>query len=246
MNRLLMNLCYDGTSFSGWQIQPKVRTVQNSIENALQKITGIHIPVTGSGRTDAGVHARNQYAHFDLEMNITASQLTRALNSKLPADIYIKKIIPVQIDFSARYDAIKRSYEYIISKEYNPFDRFYKSYIPKLKIDTRYISSSLPFFLGEKDFTSFSKYNPDLKHCICNILDFNLKESDSDIIFTISANRFLHNMVRRIIGTLLTISHSKQDPAIIVDLFNAKDTKHKLIYTAPPQGLYLKQVEYQI
>lgn len=245
MKRYLMRLSYDGTDFSGWQVQPDVRTVQKVIENAFFAIAERAVAVTASGRTDAGVHARNQYAHFDLDMKITPEQLTKALNSKLPADIYIKDIIAVNPDFSARYDAVKRSYQYIITQHYDPFKRNYKSYLPKFKIHPEIMRACLNAFLGENDFTSFSKHNPDLKHKFCTIYELNLTETETDLRFNITANRFLHNMVRRMIGTLLNISHFKLEPALVKDLITAKDPRNKLIYTAPAQGLYLTDVLYR-
>jgi len=245
MRRILLQISYDGTNFSGWQIQPDQRTVQQTIENSLLNIFKENIQITGSGRTDAGVHARNQYAHFDLFSTIPLPGIKKALNSNLPNDIRIINAFNVKIDFHSRYDARSRIYEYIITREFSPFHRFYKSFLPKIKFNPEIITNCLPCFIGNHDFTAFAKHNPDLKNNFCEITEFELCENEIDLVFEIQANRFLHNMVRRIIGTLLNISHFNLDPQIITELITQKNANHKLIYTAPPQGLYLKDVKYQ-
>ena len=244
MKRILLRLAYDGTGFYGWQTQKSGRTVQQTIETALFELAGAEIPVTGSGRTDSGVHALRQYAHFDLPLKMTPEQLCKALRTKLPHDIGMLEAFEVSNDFNARYDAFKRSYRYIITRNRTPFNRFYKSFIPRLKLDDESIKAALPYFLGKHDFTSFSKLNPDLKHNFCDLQQFDVSFRDEDIIFEISANRFLHNMVRRLVGTVVNISHTETDPKIITELIERKNPSHRLIQTAPSQGLYLKEVHY--
>lgn len=244
MKRFLLRLAYDGTNFYGWQIQKNGRTVQQTIETALFELAGEKIAVTGSGRTDSGVHALRQYAHFDLPLSITADQLCKALRTKLPHDIGRLEAFEVSEEFNARYDAFKRSYKYIITKERTPFNRYYKSFIPRLKLDNTKIEAALPYFLGKHDFTSFSKLNPDLKHNFCDLQQFKVSFDGDDIIFEISANRFLHNMVRRLVGTVVNISHTDTDPKIITELIALENPSHRLIQTAPAQGLYLKEVHY--
>ena len=246
--RYFIHLSYNGAAYHGWQLQDNADSVQQRIAESLQHLLHRKIDIIGCGRTDTGVHAKNFYAHFDYCKPISTEEIEKLLfkiNRFLPEDIAVFSIRAVKDDAHARFSPISREYKYYLITKKDAFWKDY-AYYQYGDIDIKKMNKAAEKLLHHNDFTSFSKYNPDLKHCICNILDFNLKESDSDIIFTISANRFLHNMVRRIIGTLLTISHTKQDPAIIVDLFNAKDPTHKLIYTAPPQGLYLKQVEYKI
>ena len=245
MKRYLMTISYDGTNFCGWQSQKRGRTVQQIIENALAIIAKELVPIIGSGRTDSGVHALKQYAHFDFPIKMTSEQILLALNSKLPEDIRAIKIIQVKDDFSARYDAIQRKYIYLIAKERTPFNRFYKSFFPRIKIVPEKIENCLPYFEGKYDFTSFSKFNPDITNQICYVQSFIFKERKDDYKFEICANRFLHNMVRRIIGTILNISNSNQQSEIITDLFNQKNPENKLIATAPPEGLYLADVIYR-
>jgi len=245
MKRYLMTISYDGTNFCGWQSQKNGRTVQQTIENALAIIAKEPVPIVGSGRTDAGVHALKQFAHFNFSIQMTSEQILLALNSKLPDDIRTTKIIQVKDDFSARYDAIQRKYIYLIAKERTPFNRFYKSFFPRLKIVPGKIENCLSYFEGKHDFTSFSKFNPDITNQICDVQSFIFKERKDDFMFEICANRFLHHMVRRIIGAILNISNSEQKPEIIFELFNHKNPENKLIATAPPEGLYLADVIYR-
>lgn len=244
MTRFLIKLSYDGTNFKGWQIQPKVRTVQDDLEKCLAKIAKTNVQVTGSGRTDAGVHARAQYANFDLDLNIEPDQLIKALNSNLPDDVFVRKCWQVSDDFSARYDAVSRTYIYRLAKEYSPFNRLFSVWLPRFNIDKKGLLECLPWFCGKHDFSSFAQQNPDLNHYLCNLTEFSLHEQDNEYVFTISANRFLHNMVRRIIGTCLRVVHTKSDPEIIRNLIAARDSRNNLIYCAPPQGLFLVRVVY--
>ena len=244
MSRYLICLSYDGTDFHGWQIQSQGRTVQACLENILSEIAGSHIAVTGSGRTDARVHAQNQYAHFDLDTRMNTNQIVAALNSRVPADIKIQNCQQVPDDFSARYNATSRTYQYHIALDYSPFQRHFSVNFPRFNFTQESISNCLPKFLSEHDFTAFAKHNPDLNHHRCTIKAFEIHKKESQLILTIQANRFLHNMVRRIVGTCLRISHTKSDPAIITKLINDCDPTNNLIYTAPPQGLFLTHVEY--
>ena len=241
-----MTVSYDGTNFCGWQTQKKERTVQQTIENALMLIAKEPVPIVGSGRTDAGVHALKQFAHFDFPISMTCKQIFFALNSKLPKDVRILEIVQVNNKFSARYDAASRKYIYLIAKRRTPFNRFYKSFLPRNKIVPSKINQCLSYFKGEHDFISFSKFNPDVSNQICIIQSFIFKEDEDGCKFEISANRFLHHMVRRIIGTILNISDSDQNPEIIQELLSQKNPMNKLITTAPPEGLYLADVIYRV
>ncbi|MCD4795760.1 MAG: tRNA pseudouridine(38-40) synthase TruA [Candidatus Cloacimonetes bacterium] len=245
MKRYLLRISYDGSNFAGWQSQKEGRTVQQTIEKALSSIAGKPITIVGSGRTDAGVHAFRQYAHFDFSMNMNTTQIKAALQTKLPFDILITGVYEVKDDFHARYDAVKRTYKYYLAKERTPFNRFYKSFIPRKKLFQGKIDCCLPYFIGLHDFTSFAKYNPDIKNQDCEIYEFSCEEREDDHLFTITANRFLHNMVRRIIGTIVEISHSDADPEIIQELILNRNPSQKLVTTAPPQGLYLAEVLYK-
>jgi len=239
-----MRISYDGTFFNGWQSQKKGRTVQQILEKALSEIAKQPITVIGSGRTDAGVHAFRQYAHFDFPVQMTPNQIVLALRAKLPQDVSVSRIFPVKDDFHARYNAVQRKYIYFITTNPTPFTRFYRTYFPKTFISLNKIRTTVSYFTGKHDFTSFSKFNPDIKTTICEISDFQVTEKQDDIIFEISANRFLHNMVRRIIGTIVNISRTNTNPDIVSQLIEMKNPQHKLISTAPPQGLFLAEVKY--
>lgn len=244
MKNFLAKISYDGTDFSGWQIQKEGRTIQQVLENALSKIAKEDIKTTSAGRTDAGVHAIGQYANFHFPIQMTAKQIQLALQTNLPYDILITQVTEVPVEFSARYDATGRTYRYILAKELTPFNRKYKSFIPRIKMQTKAVEECLKYFIGRYDFTSFAKLNPDLNNYFCNVLKFNFEETIEDYRFEIQANRFLHNMVRRIIGTIISIANTNTNPNVIKKLITAKTTDNKLIITAPPNGLYLIDVDY--
>ena len=244
MKNFLAKISYDGTDFSGWQIQKEGRTVQQVLEDALYRIAKEEIKTTSAGRTDAGVHAIGQYANFNFPIQMTAKQIQLALRTKLPYDILVTKVIEVPDDFNARYNAASRTYRYIVAKELTPFNRKHKSFIPKVKMETEIVEHSLKHFIGKHDFISFAKFNPDLNNYFCTVLKFEFEETNDDYRFVIQANRFLHNMVRRIVGTIINISNTKTNPNIIKELITAGTPENKLIATAPPNGLYLIDVEY--
>ena len=244
MKNFLAKISYDGTDFSGWQIQKESRTVQQILESALSLIAKEEIKTTSAGRTDAGVHAIGQYVNFHFPIQMTEKQIQHALRAKLPHDILITQVVEVINDFNARYDAKSRTYRYILAKRLTPFNRKYKSFIPKVNIKTKIVKKCLKYFIGRQDFTSFTKFNPDLNNYYCNILNFKFEETDDDYKFEIQSNRFLHNMVRRIVGTIINISNNDINPNIIEELIADKTPKNKLITTAPPNGLYLIEVEY--
>lgn len=244
MQRFVVRLAYDGSSFQGWQKQHHVRTVQTELERALSEIAKEPVSTIGSSRTDTGVHALNQYAHFDFPVMMTPEQIRLALTSKLTKDIKIIRVYPVSSDFNVRYQATGRSYKFIIAKEQTPFNRNYKSFFPKLRVVKNTIRDCLPLFMGSNDFEYFCRKNEDLKTYISIVSHCEFYETDEDYIFEISADRFLHNMVRRIIGTLVRVSVEENAREIINSLLLKNREYQHLIYTAPPQGLYLMKVEY--
>ena len=244
MKRFILNLSYDGAFFKGWQKQKGERTVQGELETALSAIAKKKIAVIGAGRTDTGVHALNQFAHFDFHINMNPTQIRLALLSKLPKDIYIKNVFPVQNNFSARYDAYAREYIYLITNKKTPFNRFYKTYYLK-PLSYEKIFPYLDIFIGKYDFSSFAKKNPQYTNYICDVTDFELKKNKFDFVFRIKANRFLHNMVRRLIGTILTAVEKDISPNKIRDIL-LNGEKEKIVHTAPPTGLYLANVFYNL
>ncbi len=244
MARFAALIAYDGACFYGWQVQPNANTVQAEMEKAMADIAKQPVKVYGSGRTDAGVHALGQLAHFDWPLNMNGEQIKKALHTKLPEAIRIIQVHAVNAEFSARYDATNRTYEYIICKERTPFNRNYASYYPRIKIDTQRLNNCFEYFLGEHDFSAFCRLNPKLKHHRCMLNKLVVIEETDKWVVTISANRFLHNMVRRIVGTSLHLMHKNYDFLLIKQLLLEKKADPRYIATAPPQGLYLKKVNY--
>ena len=239
-----MRLAYDGSKFYGWQVQVQSPTVQERLEGALSAIAKERIKVIGAGRTDSGVHALAQVAHFDFPLNMSTEQIMLALRSKLPPEIQVHQIDEVALDFHARYDAIERTYRYIITFCPTPFNYYYKAYFHRYKICAEKFRACIPFFMGEHDFTSFAKPNPEIPNHVCNIMDFRIDMVDADMVIEITANRFLHNMVRRMVGSMISVSHNSLEPNIITEWINAKKHEQKNYITAPPNGLYLKCVKY--
>ena len=246
MQRYLLILSYDGSNYCGWQIQKNKRnTIGQVLEDVLYKICKQKVSAIASGRTDTKVHAIYQPVHFDFPIeSMNEKQIIFALRSLLPKDIYAQEVIKVKNDFSARYDAFSRKYCYYIGKSYSPFKRNYQAFYSRKKIITTYINNCLPYFLGEKDFTSFCKINLEIPNKVCKVQEISFVEKEDKYIFTIKANRFLHHMVRKIVGTLINFSDNEYPMEILPKLFLAKSANQKYIITAFPQGLYLTKVEY--
>ena len=244
MKRLAMLISYDGSKFYGWQIQVQSPTVQECLEKALSFIAKTDIKVIGAGRTDTGVHALAQVAHFDFPIDMTTEQLRIALKSYLPHAIQVLDIEAVAPDFHSRYDALTRTYSYIITFNRTPFNFHYKTSFHRYKIDIDRFEACIPYFLGENDFTSFSKPNPAVKNHISIVHDIKLDMANDDLTINITANRFFHNMVRRIVGAMVSVSHKSLNPEIIKEWINAKKHEQKNYFTAPPNGLYLTKIVY--
>ncbi|MGI6324782.1 MAG: tRNA pseudouridine(38-40) synthase TruA [Bacilli bacterium] len=247
MKRYLMVFSYDGTNFKGFQKQPKQRTVQGEIEKALKKISGgTKVELVGSGRTDAHVHAINQKAHFDLEMDITVDKLRMGLNSLLSDDIYIKSIEEVSNTFHARYNVKAKEYIYIINLgEYNPLERNYVYQYNK-SLDIVAIERALKYLEGEHDFKSFTSTDDEKSDYVRKITQTNLIRDIRDnqkITLSFVGTGFLRYMVRNMVGTLIQVGEGKIKSEDIIAILDKKDRSTAGI-TAEPQGLYLKNVYY--
>jgi tRNA pseudouridine38-40 synthase len=242
INNYRMIVQYDGTNYSGWQIQANAITVQQKISDALKTILKEDINLIGSGRTDTGVHAWGQVANFKTNNNLDFYKFKYSLNSILPIDISIFKMDEVPEGFNSRFDARKRSYIYLISKIHSPF-YFNYSYYYKGKIDCKKINDLAGSLIGEKDFTSFSKKSSDIENKICNIYNIQFRETKNFIIALIEANRFLHGMVRAIIGTLLYAQKENLDGEYIESVIKAKD-RETAKEAVPAKGLFLFKVKY--
>lgn len=247
MQRYLMTFAYDGTNFNGYQKQPKMRTVQAEIEKALKKINdGKGIKITASGRTDAKVHAYNQKAHFDLSLNITVDKLTKAVNSLLPDDIYIKEIEKVADDFEARFHVKAKEYIYKINLgEYNPLERNYVYQYNKM-LDIVSITRALKYLEGEHNFKAFTPASETRDNYVRTINQTNLIRDIKDldnITIVFLGTGFLKYMVRNMVGTLIEIGEGKRKPEEILTILE-QENRNYAGKTASPEGLYLNDVYY--
>lgn len=247
MVRYLITFSYDGSGFDGYQKQPKHRTVQGELEKALKSINNNKkVDLQASGRTDKGVHALNQKAHFDLDVTITEEKLKMALNSLLPNDIYVKQAEQVLDTFHARYNVKAKEYMYLINiGEYNPLERNYVYQYNK-PLDIVAMERALKYLEGEHDFESFSPSNNEKENFVRTISQTNLirdLKNPNKITILFLGTGFLRYMVRNMIGTLIEIGEGKRKAEDIIEIIEAKDRK-SAGPTSSPEGLYLKNVFY--
>lgn len=233
---------YDGTEYAGWQIQKNSITIQQKITDALETLTKEKINLIGSGRTDSGVHALGQVANFRTENEIDIYRFKHSLNSMLPFNISIQKMEEVDVSFHSRFDARKRSYFYLISKTKSPFYKNY-SYFYYQKIDIDKLNELSKVFLGEKDFTSFSRKTPDQENKNCNVYNIHWKQKGDLVLFYIQANRFLHGMVRAITGTLLRTQEINESDKFIEQIILSYN-REQAFESVPAQGLFLYKVDF--
>ena len=243
MQRYKIIIQYDGSSFSGWQIQKNRKTVQGEIENALGIISGSknRIAVHGAGRTDSGVHAYGQVAHFDLDTNLTSTDLSNAINSNTSEDCRIMSIEKVESDFESRFDATKRRYRYQIYLGSSLLYRNQAWLINDIGIKT--LEEISKMIIGEHDFLSFSKYRPEQKNTKSTIFKSVWKKKDKMLVYEISGNRFLHHMVRYLVGTMVQASRGLYPKDKFSSLLH-EPRKNVQIHRAPANGLILLKVEY--
>lgn len=244
MPRYLMKLCYDGTGYHGWQKQHNGISIQAVLEKALCTFAERDIPIVAAGRTDAGVHAMAQYAHFDYDGSMQPYQMLLAFRRYLPYDIKVLEIMKVSSELSARYQAYERSYRYILAKSRTPFNRNYSGFLPSIQLELHPMKAAAEHILGKHDFSSFGRANPEVPNRICEVKSLEITETDDSFIFHITADRFLHNMVRRIVGTLANISHFNLPPETIDAILSDACPRQNLVTTAPASGLYLIDVKY--
>jgi len=242
MARYVLQLCYIGTRYAGWQSQKNAVSVQNKIDHALSTILKQNIETIGSSRTDTGVHAKQQFCHFDYEFPLPDT-IIRQLNGILPNDIAVQSIYQVPNDFHTRFDAIYRSYEYHVVQEKNPF-WYQKSYLMNRKIDLDVMNQGAELLLQHTNFKSFCKTKSETKGYNCKLRYAYWKQTEpKHLTFYISSNRFLYGMVRAITGTLIELGENKMTLAQLQDIINAQDRK-KAKYAAPAEGLFLTEVGY--
>lgn len=245
--KYLMTFAYDGNKYKGYQKQARAKTIQGEMEKALKTINSNQVvSIYASGRTDALVHALNQKAHFDLEMEITCEKLTMALNSLLPADIYIKNIIEVKDNFHARFDAKAKEYLYKINMgEYDPIEKNYVYQYNK-RLDVIEMERALKYLEGMHNFKAFSKTDEEKDDYVRTIVQTNLirdLKNVNKITISFVGTGFLRYMVRNMIGTLIEIGEGKRKSEDIIHILKSED-RRKAGKTADPEGLYLKDVFY--
>lgn len=235
---------YDGTEYHGWQIQKNGITVQESIKNAVKKVTGEDVNVIGCGRTDAGVHALNYVCNFKTQSKIPPQKFKDALNSRLPEDIRCKKSEAVDDSFHSSYSATAKTYMYKIlnTPDKKVFERNY-SWHYKYPTDIEKMRIAAREFIGEHDFIGFAAAGFTVSTTVRSIYDLKIDKTDGIITIEITGNGFLYNMVRIIAGTLVMMGNGKIDFRLANEIIESKDRKRAGI-TAPPQGLFLKEVYY--
>ncbi len=240
--RYFFEIAYNGKNYNGWQSQKNGLGVQEVVEEAMSKLLRAKVAITGSGRTDAGVHCEQQYFHTDVDGDVTSSNFLIRLNSFLPKDIVIKNVFPVKETASARYDAIERSYRYDITRVKDPFLTEYAWHFFK-EINVQTMNRAAALLVGEHDFECFSKVKTDVNHFICDIKKVEWIVDGNRLVFQISANRFLRGMVRAIVGTLLDVGSGKIELKEFKQIVESKDRK-KAGANVPAHGLYLVSVKY--
>jgi tRNA pseudouridine38-40 synthase len=242
MPRYCFELAYNGRDFSGWQKQPNAPSVQESIEEALSALHSHEvIDVVGCGRTDAGVHAQHYVLHVDLPEVEDCAQLTFKLNRMLPKSIVIHSIRACAADFHARFDATRRTYRYFIHCHKNPF--LANSWYMPQEFNLDAMNTAAQHLLGTQDFTSLAKLHTDVKTHICTVYHAAWNTSEEQIYFEITADRFLRNMVRACVGTLLDVGTGRIEPSDIPTILAAKD-RQAASMSVPAHGLFLWQIEY--
>ena len=242
--RYKIEFSYDGTNFNGYQIQPKLRTVQEELEKAVSYLNRqTKTEVVASGRTDKGVHALGQVAHFDLDVEIPLDKIKRGLNSNLPEDIHVNCVKKVSSNFHARFSSKKKEYIYLINiGEYNPMLRNYVyQYNRPLDIDN--MKKGLRLLAGTHDFTSFVSSEDERENKVRTIFKTNIKEKNGIIEIAFQADGFMKYQVRNMVGLLLYVGSGKKEVKEVPNIIDAKD-RTKSVKTAPPEGLYLKKVWY--
>ena len=240
--RYFIELAYNGTNYHGWQYQPNAASVQETLNTALSTILKTTIDVVGAGRTDTGVHAKQMFAHFDVEIEIGIPFYIHKLNSFLPKDIAIINLHKVSDEAHARFDATKRTYEYHINTKKNVFENESSWYHPS-QLDIEAMNAATQLLFTHTDFECFSKVNTDVNTFNCKIVEAHWQQDGDKLIFTIAADRFLRNMVRAIVGTMINIGLGKISLKDFQTILESKD-RSQAGFSVPAHGLYLTKIEY--
>ena len=240
--RYFVEFSYDGKAYHGWQRQPNAISVQQTLEEAMTTQIRATVQLAGAGRTDAGVHARQMYAHFDLDTLIDTEGQLHRLNAFLPGDIAVQKIFRVSDKSHARFDALERTYEYWVVQQKDPFARN-RAYYVHLPLDLEAMNKAATLLLEHTNFECFSKSNTDVKTYICHLKKAQWTEDHGKLVFTITADRFLRNMVRAIVGTLLDVGLGKTSIENVNSIIKSKDRGEAGV-SVPAKGLYLTKITY--
>lgn len=244
MRNLLLTISYDGSNYHGWQVQKNAVTVQEVFQNAVKKLFKQNIDIKGCSRTDSGVHANKYCVSFKTDTDIPCENIIMALNSYLPDDIAVLNCTDMDIDFHARYNVVKKEYVYIInnSKIRNPFLRNYAFWY-RYDIDTDYLNEQAQSFVGTYDYSGFCSANSGVEDTVRTVHSFEVSRKGDIVYFKVSADGFLYNMVRIMVGTLLFVNEGKIKKDELKNVILSKNRK-LAGKTAPPQGLYLNDVIY--
>jgi len=246
MARFFLKLAYDGTAYHGWQVQQNAHTVQAELESKLGLMLSEKVSVTGCGRTDTGVHAREYYAHFETsQLPFSTKDFAFKLNRFLPKDIAVFDLFEVNREIHARFSALSRTYKYYINLKKDPFKNKYSHYYQG-KLDVAAMNEAATFVLQYDDFTSFSKLHTQTATNICHVKKAEWEAfDDGSMVFTIAADRFLRNMVRAIVGTLLEVGKGKIAPDYVKTIIEAKN-RSNAGFSAPACGLFLEKIAYPL
>ncbi len=240
--RYIIRLAYKGTHYHGWQKQHNARTVQSVLDEKLSLLMGENIETLGCGRTDKGVHAKDFYAHFDTTKSVDCNHIVYKLNHILPNDIVVYAVQEVEGTFNARFDATSRTYEYWITQQQNPF-LIEQAWYQYGKLDIDKMNEASAMLIGKKDFESFSKVHTQVNNFICDIMYARWEFADDKLVFTIQANRFLRNMVRAIVGTLIEVGKGRLTLQDVQDILDSKN-RCEAGQSVPAHGLFLTKIEY--
>ncbi|BCY28638.1 tRNA pseudouridine(38-40) synthase TruA [Flavobacterium okayamense] len=240
--RYFIKFAYNGKNYFGYQIQPNAVSVQETLEKALSLLLREQISIVGAGRTDSGVHAKEMYAHFDIVQAIDSPILVKKINSFLPKDIVVFDFIKVDDEAHARFDATKRTYEYDIHTFKDAFINE-GSWYQHQKLDVNKMNEACKILFDYIDFECFSKVHTDVHTFNCKIYEAKWEQNENQLKFTVSADRFLRNMVRAIVGTMINIGIGKISLEDFKNIIESKD-RSKAGFSVPAHGLYLVKVEY--
>lgn len=243
--RYFIRMAFNGAAYHGWQAQQNAVTVQQTLEDALSVLFKTTVNVTGAGRTDTGVHAREYFAHFEIEDELSDDALEKLvykLNGILPDDIAVYEVVMVAPDMHARFSALSRTYKYFITQQRNPFAREYSWFYPN-SLDLELMNKGAAFLMGCTDFTSFAKVHSDTKTNNCRITEAFWRNEDGMLVFTITADRFLRNMVRAIVGTLVELGAGKLNLDDLTTIVESRD-RSEAGYSVPAKGLFLERIVY--